>query len=103
MPKSRNTTEAVLLSQKITNKRIKMIVGLLVSMLVLLVILTFSGLPFTPSITAHAATINNSIKMTKQESFIDSNGRLNVIGVVNNNGNVPVSVIVSLNTIDNSG
>src|SRR5439155_1722084 len=50
-----------------------------------------------------AATINNPIKMTKQQSFIDSHGRLNIIGVVNNNGKIPVAVTVSLNTIDNNG
>jgi hypothetical protein len=41
--------------------------------------------------------------MTKQESFVDSSGRLNVIGVVDNNGKIPVTVTVSLNTIDNNG
>ena len=82
-------------------------VGLLVSMLVLLVTLTFSVplLQFPSLATAHAdaATIDNPIKMTKQQSFVDSNGRLNVIGVVDNNGKVPVSVTVGLNAIDKSG
>ena len=41
--------------------------------------------------------------MTKQQSFVDSNGRLNVIGVVDNNGKMPVAVTVSLDTIDKSG
>jgi hypothetical protein len=100
--KSRSTTEAVLFAQKMTNKRIRIIVGFLVSTLALLVILTFSALPFNSSI-AHAATIIDPIKMTNQQSFIDSNGSLNIIGVVDNNGNVPVSVIVGLNTIDKSG
>jgi hypothetical protein len=75
---------------------------LLVSTLTLSVLLQqFPSLP-----TAHAAaadTINNSIKMTKQQSFVDSSGRLNVIGVVNNNGNTPVAVTVSLDTIGKSG
>jgi hypothetical protein len=99
--KSHNTTEAVISAQKMTNKRIKVIVGLLVSVLVLLVVLTFSLLPL-PSL-AVAAYVDNSVKMTKQQSFIDSHGRLNIIGVVDNNGNVPVAVTVSLNTIDNNG
>src|ERR687888_281402 len=77
--------------------------GLLVLTLaaVLVIVLTFSvPLQFPSLVTAHAAaTINNPIKMTKQQSFIDSNGRLNIIGVVDNNGKVPVSVTVSLNTI----
>jgi hypothetical protein len=84
------------------NKKIKVMVGLLVSMLVLSVTLTFSVLLPFPSIAAYAATVDNSVKMTKQQSFIDSNGRLNIIGVVNNNGNVPVSVTVGLNTIGKS-
>jgi hypothetical protein len=99
--KSYNATEAVLSAQKMTNKRIKVIVGLLVSVLILLVILTFSLLPL-PSL-AVAAYFDNSIKMTKQQSFIDSHGRLNIIGVVNNNGNVPVGITVGLNTLGKSG
>src|ERR671931_633298 len=69
-------------------------------LLLVVIVLTFSvPLQFPSLAIAHAATINDSIKMTKQESFIDSNGRLNIIGVVDNNGKVPVSVTVSLNTI----
>jgi hypothetical protein len=41
---------------------------------------------------------NNSVKMTDQRSFLDSRGNLNVVGVVNNVGRVPVSVTVGLNT-----
>jgi hypothetical protein len=78
--KSYNTTEAVISAQKMTNKRIKVIVGPLVSVLILLVILTFSLLPL-PSL-AMAAYVDNSVKMTKQQSFIDSHGRLNIIGIV---------------------
>jgi hypothetical protein len=72
-------------------------------------ILTFSVLlllQFISLAPAHAAavtdTINNSIKMTKQQSFVDAHGKLNVIGVVDNNGKVPISVSVSLNTMDKS-
>ena len=68
-----------------------------------IIILTLSVLPFPSLATAHAATIDNSIKMTKQESFRDSNGNLNIIGVVDNNGNTPVGITVGLNTIDKSG
>jgi hypothetical protein len=73
-------------------------------LLLLVIVLTLSiPLQFPSLVTAHAATINDPIKMTKQESFIGSNGRLNIIGVVNNNGNVPVVITVGLNTIDKSG
>jgi hypothetical protein len=72
-------------------------------------ILTLSVLQLLQFISlapAHAAavtdTINNSIKMTKQQSFVDAHGKLNVIGVVDNNGKVPISVSVSLNTVDKS-
>jgi hypothetical protein len=44
------------------------------------------------------AYADNSIKMTEQRSFRDSNGNLNVIGVVDNNGKVPVGITVALNT-----
>jgi hypothetical protein len=85
-------------------------IGLLVLTLIaalsfVVIILTFSVVLQFPSLaTAHAAaTINNPVKMTKQQSFIDSHGRLNIIGVVDNNGKIPVAVTVSLNTIDNNG
>jgi hypothetical protein len=35
--------------------------------------------------------------MTKQRSFIDSSGKLNIVGVVNNVGRTPVAVTVGLN------
>src|ERR687886_2502071 len=41
---------------------------------------------------------DSSIKMTDQRTFVDSHGNLNVVGVVNNFGTVPVSVTVGLNT-----
>ena len=41
---------------------------------------------------------NNSVKMTDQRSFLDSRGNLNIVGVVNNVGRVPISVTVGLNT-----
>jgi hypothetical protein len=56
--------------------------------------------------TAVFAYNNSSIKMTDQRTFVDSHGNLNVVGVVNNFGTVPVSVTVGLNaaaiTADNS-
>jgi hypothetical protein len=41
---------------------------------------------------------DKSIKMTEQRSFRDSNGNLNVVGVVDNNGKVPVGITVAMNT-----
>jgi hypothetical protein len=74
---------------------------------ILAIFLTCSVLlPQFPSLAqpAHAtAIVNNPIKMTKQQLFIDSNGKLDIIGVVDNNGKVPVGVTVSLNTVDKSG
>jgi hypothetical protein len=43
------------------------------------------------------------IKMTEQKTFRDSNGNLNVIGVVNNNGQMPVGITVGLNTTSRDG
>src|ERR671931_2617404 len=84
----------------------ELVVLTLIAALLFVIILTFTVLLPLPSLaTAHAAaaaTINNPIKMTKQQSFIDSHGRLNIIGVVDNNGKIPVAVTVSLNTIDNN-
>ena len=41
---------------------------------------------------------DKSIKMTEQRNFRDSNGNLNVVGVVDNNGKVPVGITVAMNT-----
>src|SRR3954469_14825636 len=40
---------------------------------------------------------DKSINMTEQRTFRDSNGNLNVIGVVDNNGKVPVGITVAMN------
>ena len=75
----------------------------LTAVLLVIVLTLFVPLQLPSLVTAHATTINDSIKMTKQESFIDSNGRLNIIGVVDNNGKVPVGITVGLNTMGKSG
>jgi hypothetical protein len=96
------TSQKVLSALKLRKKRTKVIGGILLSSLALLIILTLSILPL-PSLAM--ATVNgddNSIKMTKQQSFVDAHGKLNVIGVVDNNGKIPISVTVSLETIDKS-
>ena len=78
-----------------------LVLTLIGALLFVVIILTFSLLPL-PSL-AVAAYVDNPIKMTKQQSFIDSHGRLNIIGVVNNNGNVPIAVTVGLDTIHSNG
>jgi hypothetical protein len=57
----------------------------------------------SPNAYAASNNGNNSVKMTKQGSFIDSHGNLNIVGAVDNNGNVPVEVTVGLNTTANNG
>ncbi|HZC20639.1 MAG TPA: FxLYD domain-containing protein [Nitrososphaeraceae archaeon] len=103
-----NTNRAeVLPSNKLTKKRVYLVLTLSV---VLFVVLTLSLLLFLSSIAVNDAaattatnattTIDNSVKMTKQESFMDSKGHLNIIGVVDNTGNIPVQITVGLNTLD---
>ena len=94
-------TQKVLSAHKLRKRRTKVIGGILLVVLALLIILTLSILPL-PSLAMATANSDDSIKMTKQESFIDANGKLNVIGVVDNNDKIPISVTVSLNTIDKS-
>jgi hypothetical protein len=48
---------------------------------------------FFPHVLAY-----NSVKMTEQNSFVDSRGNLNIVGVVNNVVRTPVGVTVGLNT-----
>ena len=57
----------------------------------------------TPSIYAANNSSNSnlsSLVVTKQGSFIDSNGKLNIVGVVDNVGHVPVQVNMDLKTKD---
>src|SRR5919202_5626799 len=98
---STSTSQKVLSAHKLRKRKTKVMGGMLLVTLALLIILTLSILPL-PSLAMATANGDDSIKMTKQESFIDSHGRVNVIGVVDNNGKVPISVTVSLNTIDKS-
>ena len=97
-----NTSRAeVLPSNKLTKKKAYLVLTVSV---VLFVVLTLFLLLFLSSIavnaTAATTTIDNSVKMTKQESFRDSKGHLNIIGVVDNTGNIPVQITVGLNTLD---
>jgi hypothetical protein len=54
----------------------------------------WSSMIFFPNVYAY----NNPVKMTEQKSFVDSSGNLNIVGVVNNVGRMPVGVTVGLNT-----
>lgn len=58
---------------------------------------------FIPNAYAAADDDDNNnnyslIRMTEQRTFRDSNGNLNIIGVVDNNGQIPVGITVGLNT-----
>jgi hypothetical protein len=59
----------------------------------------WSSVIFFPNVYAY----NNSVKMTDQKSFVDSSGDLNIVGVVNNVGRMPVGVTVGLNTTSSDG
>ena len=58
----------------------------------------------TPSVYAVNTNSSNSnlssLVVTKQGSFIDANGKLNLVGVVDNIGHVPVQVNMGLKTKD---
>jgi len=57
----------------------------------------------TPSIYAANNSSNSdlsSLVVTKQRSFLDANGKLNIVGVVDNVGHVPVQVNMDLKTKD---
>src|SRR6476620_3763754 len=53
---------------------------------------------------AYASENNDSlIMMTEQRTFRDSDGNLNIIAVVDNNGQIPVGITVGLNTTGRDG
>jgi hypothetical protein len=65
--------------------------------------LFLTSLIITPSVSADSNNINSLI-LTKQGSFVDSSGGLNIVGVVDNMGHIPVQVNMGLKTKDkNSG
>jgi hypothetical protein len=58
----------------------------------------------SPNVYAADNIKNSSLIVTKQGSFVDSSGRFNILGVVDNIGHVPVQVNMGLKTKDmNSG
>src|SRR5215210_1749706 len=64
-----------------------------VSTLVLLVILSFSTDAY-PTYSAHFA--DKPVKIIAQSSFVDSEGRTNIVGTVRNTGTLPVESTVGL-------
>jgi hypothetical protein len=69
--------------------------------LALVVILSFS----TSAAYAAAATAaaDNTVKIIAQSSFVDSEGKLNIVGTVRNTGTLPVQAIVGLEVRDENG
>ena len=67
---------------------------LAVPALALVVILSFS---------TGAYSADDSVKIIAQSSFVDSEGRLNIVGTVRNTGTLPVQAIVGLAMQDESG
>ena len=67
-----------------------------VRFLLMLSLMTISFCAIYSLIFIHAYA-DNSVNIIEQRKFRDSDGNLNVIGVVDNNGKVPVAVIVGLN------
>lgn len=67
---------------------------LAVPALALVVILSFS---------TGAYSADDSVKIIAQSSFVDSEGKLNVVGTVRNTGTLPVQAMVGLEVQDESG
>ena len=42
---------------------------------------------------------NNAVAIKEQSSYVDSHGRFNIVGVVDNHGNKPISVKVGVNVM----
>lgn len=71
-----------------------------VSTLALLVIFSFSTGAYS-SYAAHSA--DDSVKIIAQSSFVDSEGRTNIVGTVRNTGTLPVQATVGLTVQDKAG
>jgi hypothetical protein len=70
---------------------------LAVPALALVVILSYS----TSAYSAYSA--DESVKIIAQSSFVDSEGRLNIVGTVRNTGTLPVQAMVGLEVQDENG
>jgi hypothetical protein len=62
--------------------------------------LLLSSSIISPNVYAADNIKNSSLIVTKQGSFVDSSGRLNIVGVVDNTGHVPVQINMGLKTVD---
>jgi hypothetical protein len=69
----------------------------------LVVILSFSTSLAYSSSSSYTAADNDSVKIIAQSSFIDSEGKLNIVGTVRNTGALPVQAIVGLEVQDEKG
>jgi hypothetical protein len=71
-----------------------------VSTLALLLILSFSTGAYS-TFSAHSS--DESVKVIAQSSFVDSEGRRNIVGTVRNTGTLPVQATVGLAVQDKAG
>jgi hypothetical protein len=55
------------------------------------------------SITTDAYSAGDSVRIVAQSSFVDSEGRLNIVGTVRNTGTLPVQAMVGLEVQDEGG
>jgi hypothetical protein len=61
------------------------------------------ALVVTLSFSTGAYSADDSVKIIAQSSFVDSEGKLNVVGTVRNTGTLPVQAMVGLEVRDESG
>src|SRR5918995_2009867 len=55
------------------------------------------------SFSTSAYSADDSVKIIAQSSFVDAEGKLNIVGTVRNTGTLPVQVMVGLEVQDESG
>lgn len=79
----------------IMSYRVQILVA--ISALAFVVILSFS----TSAASSYSA--DHSVKIIAQSSFVDSEGKVNVVGTVRNTGALPVQAIVGLEVQDENG
>jgi hypothetical protein len=87
-PKSLSIYKSLVMSYKVQ-------ILLAMPALALVVILSFS--------TSAAYSADHSVKIIAQSSFVDSEGKVNVVGTVRNTGALPVQAIVGLEVQDENG
>jgi hypothetical protein len=60
-------------------------------------------LSFSTNAAYSAADDNDSVKIIAQSSFVDSEGKLNVVGTVRNTGALPIQAMIGLEVQDENG